>query len=72
MGLKYELRNQLLEEIDSITDISRLAKILTLDQSDSWYDPCGKGGNELNTHFTRLSQKCVRRIHELIGMGKLK
>ena len=59
------------ESIGDIEDIGRLARIIACEQSDSWYDPCGKSGSDLNTRLTPASAACVRKIHSLMGLGKL-
>lgn len=60
-----------LKDVRETTDLAWLAKIIAAEQSDYWYDPCGKSGQELNRRLTDVSAAAVARAYELMGMGKL-
>ncbi|MCC6752007.1 MAG: hypothetical protein IT371_30420 [Deltaproteobacteria bacterium] len=60
-------RQKIMAEIESETDIARLAKLLAFDQVDYDYDPCGKSSLGINRHLTDLSCKVVARINALCG-----
>lgn len=63
--------NEEIENIKKIDSIERLGKIIAGEQSDYWYDPCGKSGNDLNMRLTPAACAATRRIHFLMGLGKL-
>lgn len=66
-GEEAAQRRQIMQSIATETDIARLGKYIALDQTDYWYDPCGKSGNEVNNLLTDMSKLAVARIYEIMA-----
>jgi len=52
------------DDIRALTSARKLALIITDQQFDYWYDPCGKSGHELNPYLTGRSQIALRRLRD--------
>ena len=53
-------------EIDDALTPRRLVMIITDQQFDYWYDPCGKSGHDLNRYFTRRARKALKLLREKV------
>jgi len=58
------------KHVEECTDLGALGRIAAANQYDSWYDPCGKSGQDFNPKLSVISTMCLRRIGKLIGLEK--
>jgi len=62
------LNDELKQNINKSSDTEWLAKLAAYGQLQSWYDPCGKSGNDFADYVTPVTKLCLKRIVAIYKM----
>ena len=58
---------EFVRKIKQSTNIDWLIRIVWSQQSDFWYDPCGKSGYDINRSMTKPAAAALERIARIKG-----
>jgi hypothetical protein len=68
MALSGTNLQNVLEHIKTTTDLAYLMRVIAIEQSEYWYDPCGKSGNTFDRWLTDASVAATKRAQELLNL----